>query len=155
MDKKRAMPRGRPRTGRALSDAQRMQRMRERRRANGLKSVSRWVEAGDAVQPPYSSHRLLEARSLAMHVVIAEKILRNPGLLEGARRNLQRWRAHYAEEWPDGLRQWDLILTRPFSQIASIMTELSERGAQLRQSSPFAGFLSPRERRRIHEAFRP
>lgn len=129
--------------------------MRERRKANGLKSVSRWVEVGQAVQSPYSSHRLLEARSLAMHVMIAEKIFRKPSLLEGVRRNLERWKAHYAEALPDGLREWEHILTRPFPEIASIMTELSERGAQLRQSSPFAGILSSRERRRIHGAFRP
>lgn len=33
------------------------------------------------------------------------------------------------------------------------MTEPSEEGARLRQSSPFAGVLSQTERRRIYDAF--
>jgi hypothetical protein len=45
-------------------------------------------------------------------------------------------------------------MSRPWSEIAAIMTEPSEEGARLRQSSPFAGVLSATERRRIYEAFR-
>jgi hypothetical protein len=43
-----------------------------------------------------------------------------------------------------------------FSQAVArhLITELSENATRLRQSSPFAGVLSPVERRRIYEAFR-
>jgi hypothetical protein len=34
------------------------------------------------------------------------------------------------------------------------VTEQSENAARLRQSSPFAGVLSPAERKRIYDAFR-
>jgi hypothetical protein len=96
----RSKPRGRPATGRAISDAERMRRLRIRRKAQGLKEVSRWIEAGPVAIPPYSSHRLLEARSLVMHVLIAEKMRRDPALVEHARRKIRRWKAGDAGDLP-------------------------------------------------------
>jgi hypothetical protein len=46
----------------------------------------------------YSSHRLLEARSLAMHAVIARKIERDPTLLAIAHRNIERWSARRKDD---------------------------------------------------------
>lgn len=146
--------RGRPPTGKAMTAAERMQRMRQRRKAAGLKAVLSWVAPTASVRPGYSSHRLLEARSLAMHAVIAEKIQRDPGLLKVAHDNLERWRARWDDQPPAWHRQWSDIMKRPWREIAAIMTELSEEGARLRQSSPFAGVLSQVERQRIYEAFR-
>ena len=128
--------------------------MRERRKAAGLKPVVSWVSPEPAVRPAYSSHRLLEARSLAMHAVIAEKIQRDLTLLDVARNNLKRWRARWAGSAPAWHEEWSGIMKRPWPQIAAIITEPSEEGARLRQSSPFAGVLSAQERRRIYEAFR-
>lgn len=102
----------------------------------------------------YSSHRLLEARSLAMHAVIAARIEREPKLLDIARNNLRRWRARWKGGAPAWHREWCEILNRPWPEIAAILTEPSEEGARLRQSSPFVGVLSPTERRRIYGAFR-
>ena len=103
----------------------------------------------------FSSHRLHEARSLAMHAAIARKIDREPALLEIARGNLHRWRQldahHPAPEW---LKEWSALLKKSWAEIASLIVEPSERAARLRQSSPFAGLLSPLERKRIYEAFR-
>jgi hypothetical protein len=138
-----------------MTAAERMRRMRERRKAAGLKAVVSWVALEKkTVRTTYSSHRLLEARSLAMHAVIAEKIQRDPRLLKVARDNLQRWRARWQEEPPAWHQEWSGIIERPWPEIAAIMTEPSEEGARLRQSSPFAGVLSVAERRRIYEAFR-
>jgi hypothetical protein len=153
--KRRAKPlRGRPPTGKAMTAAERMRRMRERRKVAGLKAVVSWVSPAPTVRPSYSSHRLLEARSLAMHAVIAEKIQRNPKLIETAHRNLERWRARWENEAPEWHREWTGIMQRPWPEIAAIITEPSEEGARLRQSTPFAGILSAAERRRIYEAFR-
>jgi hypothetical protein len=146
--------RGRPPTGNAMTAAERMRRMRERRRAAGLKAVVSWAPPARSARPGYSSHRLLEARSLAMHAVIAEKIQRDPGLLKVAHKNLARWRARWDDQPPAWHREWSDIMKRPWQEIAAVMTELSEEGARLRQSSPFAGVLSLEERRRIYEAFR-
>lgn len=153
MVKKRA--RGRPPTGSAMSAAERMRRLRERKKAAGLKPVVAWV-ATESDEPPatYSSHRLLEARSLAMHALIARKIERDPKLLQIARGNLERWRTQRGEQAPAWLSEWQEILDRPWEHVAALITELSENGARLRQSSPFAGILTYQERWRIYEAFR-
>jgi hypothetical protein len=147
-------PRGRPPTGKAMTAAERMRRMRQRRMAAGLKPVVSWVSPAPRVRAPYSQHRLLEARSLAMHAVIAEKIERDRNLLDIPRNNLKRWRARWHDEPPAWHGEWSGIITRPWPEIAAIITEPSEEGARLRQSSPFAGVLSVEERRRIYEAFR-
>ncbi len=89
-----------------------------------------------------------------MHAVIAEKIQRDPKLLKVAHENLKRWRARWEDQAPAWHEEWSGIMKRPWSEIAAVMTEPSEEGARLRQSSPFAGVLSVTERRRIYEAFR-
>ena len=127
--------------------------MRERRRAAGLKPVVSWV-ADDGDRVVYSAHRVLDARSLAMHAVIAQKIERNPHLLRIPRRNLARWQAQRQGATPTWLTEWQRILDKPWPVIAVLVTELTENATRLRQSSPFAGVLSASERRRIYEAFR-
>jgi hypothetical protein len=147
--------RGRPPTGRAMTAAERMRRFRERRRAAGLTPVVSWVAKTE--QEPlatYSSHRLLDARSLAMHAVIARKIERDPALLAIAHRNLERWSAQRPREAPRWLKEWRSVLKQPWPSIAALITDPGERATRLRQSSPFAGVLTPAERWRIHEAFR-
>ena len=156
MSKKGTKPitRGRPRTGSAMTAAERMRRLRERRKAAGLKAVVAWVREKPQMAPTYSSHRLLEARSLAMHAVIARKIERDPTLLAIAHRNLQRWRIRGKDAPPAWLEEWQEVLKQPWQHIAALITEPSENGARLRQSSPFAGILTSKERWRIYEAFR-
>jgi hypothetical protein len=130
-----------------------MRQMRARRKTAGLRAVTRWVPQ-QPLPPSYSSHRLIEARSLAMHVMIAQKIERDASLLAVPRRNLERWFARWSDEPPSWMREWRALLERPWSEIAGIITEPSENGARVRQSSPFAGVLTPAERMRIYEAFR-
>lgn len=137
-----------------MTAADRMRRMRERRRANGLKPVVTWVPRDTLVRPAFSTHRLLEIRSLAMHAVIAQKIERDPALLDVARNNLSRWRSRWGNDVPAWYREWCEIIERPWPEVAAIITEPSEEGARLRQSSPFAGVLSAEVRKRIYEAFR-
>lgn len=89
-----------------------------------------------------------------MHAAIAQKIERDPKLLDVPRNNLKRWKARWENEAPAWYDEWCKIMDRPWPEIAAIITEPSEDGARLRQSSPFAGVLTPEERRRIYEAFR-
>ena len=146
--------RGRPATGTALTPAERMRRLRARRKAAGFKPVVRWEPSALVVSAPYSTHRLLEARSLAMHAVIAAKIMRDPDLLAKPRENIERWSRRFGKNPPRWIGQWQRVLTRSYREIAALITDPSEQGAQLRQSSPFAGMLTTEERRRIYEAFR-
>lgn len=137
-----------------MSAAERMRHLRARRKAAGLKSVVAWVAVESEARATYSSHRLLEARSLAMHAVIARKIERDPRLLQIARNNVERWNIQQRADAPAWLSEWRQILEQPWENIAALITEPSENGARLRQSTPFAGILTNQERWRIYAAFR-
>ena len=145
---------GRPPTGRALTAAERMQRYRVRQRAAGLRAATRWQPATAApFTPGLLKHRLIEARSLAMHCLIATKIAADPALLDVARRNLEAWSARYGDSPPRALEEWRAILRRPWPEIAALITDPGETAARLRQSSPFAGVLTQPERHRVYAAF--
>lgn len=147
--------RGRPRTGAAVPTAERMRRYRARKKAAGLKVVASWAPRVDSqAASAFSSHRVLDARSLALHCLIAQKITDNPSLIGIARRNVAAWRRKSAGAEPRYLQEWQRILARPWPQVAGLITEQSENATRLRQSSPFAGVLTTVERRRIYDAFR-
>jgi len=146
--------RGRPRKGKSKSAAERMRAYRKRKRAAGLKVVRRWEPVeGEAVHQ-YSDHRILDARSLAMHCKIAQKISSTPELIDKAKANLERWSAKSDGPQPRYLRKWQEILERPWPEIAELITSMSEDATRLRSSSPFAGVLSADEREQIYAAFR-
>lgn len=146
--------RGRPRLANPLTAPERMRAYRQRKRAAGLRRASGWVSAQTNAAVHYSDHRLRDARSLALHCKTAAKIAANPALLHVARRNLERWTEAAGIEAPRYLAEWRRILARPWPEIAAVMTGFDEHAIRLRQSSPFAGILTPEERRRIYEAFR-
>jgi len=147
--------RGRPPTGSAQSPAQRMRRYRERQRAAGLHAVTRMEVPVRTLSGGALKHRIIEARSLAMHCLAAQKIMRDPALLDRVRRTLNAWRVRYGKDAPRALIEWAAILRRPWPQIAAFMTDPGERATRLRQSTPFAGVLGVGERRRVYAAFRP
>ncbi|MBI4191663.1 MAG: hypothetical protein HY525_14135 [Betaproteobacteria bacterium] len=146
---------GRPPTGRALTAAERMRRYRARQRAAGLRPVIRMEARVPAVSAGLLTHRVLEARSLAMHCLAAQKVERNPALLNGVRRRLAAWRSRYATQVPRALDEWKAMLDRSWPEIAAFITDPGERAVRLRQSTPFAGVLSASERKRVYAAFRP
>ena len=131
-----------------------MRAYRKRKRDAGMKSVRRWEPAAGSTERRYSDHRIVEARSLAMHCKIVQKISRDPGLLEKARANLLRWSAKTGSPKPRYLREWQEILEKPWPAIAEMMTSMSEDATRLRSSSPFAGILNEEERDQIYAAFR-
>jgi hypothetical protein len=94
------------------------------------------------------AHRLAEERSIAYHRAIAERLVREPEILEPARRRVQAWLAP-EEGAPFYAKKWDEILAQDLSSIAAFLVERSELANELRQSTPFAGALSPQERWRI------
>ena len=89
-----------------------------------------------------------------MHSLIAQKLMHQPSLIEKARHNVERWLRRYESDRPRALIEWQQILARPIPEIAAMIVAQTEEGVRLRQSSPFAGFLTPAERRRVYEAFR-
>ena len=89
-------------------------------------------------------HRRAEERSLAYHRVIAERLRLDPSMLSVARARVRGWLE--AEHQPTYACAWSEILQQDVEAIAAFLVDDSERACELRQSSPFAGVLSPRER---------
>jgi hypothetical protein len=98
-----------------------------------------------------SDHERLADRSLALHKEIAKRLKENPQLIEIARANLERWvnRDGDLPVW----REWRGILSGSLPQVLTMVLSDDERSKRLRQSSPFCGILSPRERWSMYESF--
>jgi hypothetical protein len=90
-------------------------------------------------------HARAEERSLELHRLVAARLRSEPHLLEAVRARVAGWlrdgtvSGRWAEAWRD-------LLARPSHELEAALTEDSQQARDLRQSSPFAGVLSPRER---------
>lgn len=99
---------------------------------------------------PYPAHLHLDKhrRSLALHRLIAERIRRDPALLDRARKTLDRWMAmnprNRAE--PD-LIEWRAAIDQGIDATIALMIDPGEHATDLRQSAPFTGILTDDERR--------
>ena len=142
---------GRPRKPGAPDAAERMRIARDRKRRAGFRLHQTWVNAAPQV---YSDHQRLDARSLAMHCLVARKLLANPALVVQVRSTLARWRAQAAEPVPSYFLEWARILEGSPEEIAAFLASMREDATRLRQSSPFTNLMTPEERARIFEAFR-
>jgi hypothetical protein len=49
--------------------------------------------------------------------------------------------------------QWQRILAKPFDELLATIVQDSEQMTAMRQCTPFAGVLTPRERWSIYDAF--
>lgn len=90
-------------------------------------------------------HRTAERRSLAYHRAIAERIAREPTIVDTARERVRTWQGVH----PRYVAAWREILDRPVPEITALLAEDSERMTTLRQASPFAGALDPQTRWQI------
>jgi hypothetical protein len=151
----RKRKRGRPKSVNPKTPAERMRAYRKRKRDAGFRTVQRWEPADDTGPGTYSDHRILDARSLAMHCRIAKKIGQDPELLDKARDNLERWIRKSERPVPAYLLEWQEILARPWPEIAGVITAMNEESTRLRSSSPFAGILTSEEREQVYAAFGP
>jgi len=146
---------GRPATGNPMSTAERMRAYRKRKRDAGYTSVRRWEPVDGGAERRFSDHRILDARSLAMHCKIAQKIVRNPELIKEAQGNIERWSKKFDGPRPRYFEEWEAILNLPCREIAERITRMNDDATRLRSSSPFAGVLSDKEREQVYAAFRP
>lgn len=102
---------------------------------------------------PANPHRLAEARSLALHREVARRLRERPELLDDVRARVAGWlqdgsvARSYAQAW------WE-ILSRDLDELLQAIVDPSERGRDLRQSTPFAGVLDARTRWRILDEVR-
>ena len=95
------------------------------------------------------SHEQIDRRSLALAQAVADAIDRDPsGIgLERARATCRRW---YQETPSPAVAEWGRILELEWEAIRPRLLDPGEEGRRLRQSSPFCGILSPRERWEIY-----
>ena len=101
------------------------------------------------------SHQWLDACNLAMTRRIAEKIQKKPELMNIARDNLRRWKKIRCP-WPPALREWEQILARNTDEdILAILTQDNDEGQRLRQSDPFVGILTEKERMWFLDNYEP
>jgi len=97
---------------------------------------------------PMDLHRLAEERSIAYHSAIAERLEEQPEILANARRRVEGWLAS-REGARFYARKWAEVLAGDTPTVAAFLVDRSELAIELRQSSPFAGALNPRERWKI------
>lgn len=92
------------------------------------------------------THQDIDARSLAMHILIADKIRHDPSLLSRVKATLQRWRGLVSGSSLPYLEEWDAILDQGVEATLATAEDPSEHATSLRQASPFTGILSEEER---------
>ena len=99
-----------------------------------------------------NGHALLDARRLATHREIAKRIDADPSLLGKALGNIERWSRQMGRT-PPALAEWQgLLRTLPWERIRPLLVQDDEESRRLRQSSPFVGILTQRERMEIRRA---
>lgn len=92
------------------------------------------------------NHSELDARSLRMHQLVADKIRRDPALLDKASQTLARWQQTVDVRTQPYLAQWALLMSQGVDACLASAVEDSEKAQALRQCSPLAGLLSNPER---------
>jgi hypothetical protein len=98
-------------------------------------------------------HRLAEERSVAYHRAIAARLRREPAILDNARRRVAGWLAAGSSA-PPWAERWAAALSGDTASIEAFLVERNALADELRQSSPFAGALDPRERWALWRATR-
>lgn len=96
----------------------------------------------------HSPHDLAELRSLALHHAVAARLVEDPSIVQGARqRVLDRLQSGVtSREYAD---RWLHLLDGSSDELIAAITDTSEHGAALRQTTPFSFVIPPRERWRI------
>lgn len=96
------------------------------------------------------THADLDRRALALGRAVGDRVVRDPALIDQARRYVRR----RLKEAPPGERQemeeWDGILeTMPPARLRAFLVDPGQRATRLRQSLPFLHVLSEREREAV------
>ena len=98
------------------------------------------------VEPGLRTAQWLDARTLAMHRVMVEKIRREPALFARLGQNLARWKQTAAPGTQAYLEAWQALVDQGPEACFAVALEESDRGQVMRSSSPFAGVLTNAER---------
>ena len=96
-----------------------------------------------------NSHATIDARSLEMDRLIAQRLRENPAILDKAKSVLHRWLQSCDASVRPVFEEWQAILDGPISDVFAALEGEDEKSVRLRQSSPFCGILTPAERTAI------
>lgn len=88
-------------------------------------------------------HRIAQERSLAAHRLIASRLASDPSSVQRAKARLESWHQQ-GRVHPHWYAAWNSALELPLPQLAELLSDPAN--ADLRQTTPFAGELDPRER---------
>jgi hypothetical protein len=92
------------------------------------------------------THDEIDQRSLAVHRLVAERVMLDPSLFDKATGTPARWRETVCISSQPYLSEWERLINHGVEACLSVAVEDSQRAAALRQSSPFSGVLTNRER---------
>jgi hypothetical protein len=100
------------------------------------------------------THQHIDRRTLALHRAVAAKIRLEPALMQVALNNIARWEARGFSRAQPYLNEWKRIIGQGADFALRSMVDPGEQATALRQSSPFAGVLTPAERTAILREWR-
>lgn len=98
------------------------------------------------------THQEIDERSLALARAVADRIDRDSRRegMRRARENCARW----LQNGPSpAIAEWQHLLEQDWQSVREALLDNGELGRRLRQSSPFCGILTPRERWEIYRHF--
>lgn len=99
------------------------------------------------------NHQQIDRRSLALAHAVVQKL--ESGNIEKGLEHVRSVNRRWLERDPSTLHnEWARILLGDWPSIRAVLLDDSERGAQLRQNSPFCGILTPQERWRFFKEYR-
>lgn len=98
------------------------------------------------------THEQIDRRSLKLARAVVSRIDADPSR-DGLRQARALCRTWLTTRPSPALEEWDRILSQPWEQVRSVLLDTGERGTRLRQSTPFCGILTPRERWDIYREF--
>lgn len=84
-----------------------------------------------------------------MDRLIADRLLQDSSILAKARKTLERWLERVDGSSRPTLLEWREILGKSPTQVREVLMGEDEHCKRLRQSSPFCGILTARERTEI------
>ncbi len=98
-------------------------------------------------------HQHVDARAKEIARVIADRIARDPSIVDDAKRYIEKRMLSASPGEQLELREWQHILSAMSSpRLRRFLVSDDARATRLRQSSPFIGVLSDQERRRLFDA---
>lgn len=92
------------------------------------------------------THQELDKRSLALHCLIADKIRHEPHLFDKPKQTLARWNDIVCASSLPYVQEWQRLVDLGMKDCLAVATEDSQRAIALRQTSPFCGVLTHKER---------